>query len=161
MASPDQDHKIKVLFVCTANICRSPLAEAVLSQLAAESGLSDQLVIDSAAASVWQLGSPTHPRAIEVLRTHGIEFNHTARLFRPEDRTNFDYILGMDNDVLRSLYSIGKGPAKIQPFVKYAPSLKLEQIPDPMKSGDFAATYAQISTGCQGFLAFLRKTHEL
>ena len=142
-------------------MCRSPLAEAIFSHLVKEAGIADKVKVDSAASGLWEVGSPTHPRIISILKARGIDYQHTARLLRPEDLTKFGYILGMDNDVLRSIWAIGKGPAKIQPFVKYTPHLKIEQVPDPMRSGDFDETYSIVLSGCQFFLAFLRQTHDI
>jgi len=158
MAPSSQQQPITVLFVCTANICRSPLAEALFCNLVDEAGLAGQVKADSAASGRQQVGSPPHPSVISVLETHGIDFNHTARPFTHEDLRTFDFVLGMDNEVLRSIWAIGSGPAKVQPFVKYTPQLKLEQVPDPIVTGDFDAAYSVILAGCQTFLAFLRQT---
>jgi protein-tyrosine phosphatase len=161
MTSPRYHHPLRVLFVCIANVCRSPIAEALFTHLLLEAGLSEAVTVDSAGSGLWQIGSNPHPGAISVLAAHGIEYDHIARLLRPEDLGEFDYILAMDNQVLRAIWTIGNGPAKIQPFVKYARRLKLEEVPDPSKTGDFDATYDVIRTGCEGFLAFLRRTHRL
>jgi protein-tyrosine phosphatase len=161
MPCPDSHRPIGVLFVCAANVCRSPLAEGIFSQLLEQAGLSDEVRVDSAASGLWQVGSAAHPAVLSMLKANGIEYEHAARIVVPADFDAFHYILGMDNDVLRSIWSIRKGSASVQPFVKYIRDFKLEEVPDPMRTGEFEAAYSVILSGCKGFLAFLRNTHEL
>lgn len=161
MAQDDQAYQLRILFVCAANICRSPIAEAVFKQQIEQAGESDRVYVDSAGSALWQVGSPPHPRSIQALKDHGIDYDHVARLFGPDDLRKFDFILAMDNTVLRSIWAIGSGPAKIQPFVKYAPQLKIEQVDDPIRTGNFDACYETIVAGCQGFLDFLRGSGRL
>ena len=63
---------IKVLFICHGNICRSPMAEFMLKDMAAKAGLSEQFQIDSAAISTEEIGNPMYPPARKKLEEHGI-----------------------------------------------------------------------------------------
>ena len=78
----------------------------------AQAGLQDRITVDSAGISLWQEAAPPHAGTIAVLKAHGIECSHEARLVRPEDLQTFDYMLAMDNDILRSIWMMGKGKAK-------------------------------------------------
>ena len=103
---------VKVIFVCLGNICRSPMAEAIFSHLVAEAGLSDQIEIDSAATSPWEIGKTIHEGANERLQALGIPTpKHVARQLDIED-IKADYIIGMDEPNLRAInYLIGARPS--------------------------------------------------
>jgi protein-tyrosine phosphatase len=90
--------RIGVLFVCHANICRSPLAEAVFRRLVAERGAEDRFEIDS--AGTWAPdGALPHEHSVDVGREHGIPvayFDRVSRAITPDDMDRFDHVLVMD-----------------------------------------------------------------
>jgi len=95
---------IKVLFVCHGNICRSPMAEFVLKDMAVKAGVSHKFYIESAAASREELGNPVYPPARRELACHGIACDgHRARQITRADLTKFDYIYYMDSNNRRRL----------------------------------------------------------
>src|SRR5262245_22180649 len=63
---------IKVIMVCTGNICRSPMAEAVFRNLVHEAGLDGQIEVESAGTTSYHTGQATHPGTVKVLKQHGI-----------------------------------------------------------------------------------------
>ena len=88
---------IRVLIVCTGNICRSPTAHAVLRGLITDRGLEDLLECDSAGTQAYHEGDPADPRSQAVGEQHGLDFSfHRARRVKPSDFEDFDWILGMD-----------------------------------------------------------------
>ncbi len=108
--------KIKILFVCHGNICRSPMAEFVMKKLvrdlpaelqqgAAQSQLKDvEFEIASAATSTEEIGNPVYPPARRMLATHGIDCSgKTARQMTARDYEYYDYIVLMDRNNLRNL----------------------------------------------------------
>ena len=146
---------VKVIFVCLGNICRSPMAEAIFSHLVAEAGLSDQIEIDSAATSPWEIGKTIHEGANERLQALGIPTpKHVARQLDIED-IKADYIIGMDESNLAELYQMCPQDQqdKIQAFAS-------ESVPDPWYTGDFEETYDRISTGCRAWLSRLENESE-
>ncbi len=95
---------MRLLFVCTGNICRSPTAEAVMRHKAAAAGIGDRLTIDSAGTRDWNVGLPPSRLAIACAEAKGYEIRDlVARQFTTEDFTAFDRIFAMDDGHLREL----------------------------------------------------------
>jgi protein-tyrosine phosphatase len=156
---------IRVLFVCTGNICRSPMAEAVFAHLVKTAGLDDQIEADSAATTDYEAGSPTDSRTLNVLNKKGITYTGYARVLEPADFEQFDYVVAMDNGHLSAckhynrLY--GSGRVHIARMLDYAPEQPQREVPDPYYDGQFDLVYTLVLAGSQGLLAHLRKEHNL
>jgi protein-tyrosine phosphatase len=158
---------IKVLFVCTGNICRSPMAEAVMQHMVNAAGLGDTIEAASAGTSDEEYGNPIHPGTRRVLGKHGIAYNerHGARQITVADFSDYDYLLAMDSGHLNRLKRLaGDSHAVIAPFLSYAKqagTINTEDVPDPWYTGKFDETYDLISKGCAAFLNYLREKHNL
>lgn len=89
----------RIITVCTGNICRSPMAELMLTQAFAEAGMADDVAVDSAGTTDWEAGRPIDERAATKLSELGIESHlHRARRFEPEWYRERDLILALDLD---------------------------------------------------------------
>jgi protein-tyrosine phosphatase len=158
---------IKVLFVCTGNICRSPMAEAVLRHLVNQAGLADQIHVDSAGTSNEEVGNTTHRGTLQVLSKHAVAHDprRYARQITPADAQEFTYLLAMDKGHLNRLQPMGGGgKAKMILFLTYANqagTVKVEEVPDPWYNGRFDETYDLVRKGSEAFLDYLRKEHSL
>ena len=144
----------KILFVCHGNICRSPMAEFVMKDLAEKAGLAAQFHIESAATSREELGNPVYPPARRKLTEHGISCGgHAARQLTKSDYNAFDLLIGMDSANLRNMRRFyGGDPAgKIHMLLDYA-GRPGEEVADPWYTGDFQATWQDVSAGCAGLL---------
>jgi protein-tyrosine phosphatase len=93
----------RVCFVCTGNICRSPMAEWVLRAHVAESDLADAVAVDSAGTGDWHVGDSADPRTVRVLARHGYPSRHVARQFEPAELGQRDLVVAMDAGHLRTL----------------------------------------------------------
>ena len=96
--------KIRILFVCHGNICRSPMAEFVMKDLVRKAGLDASFEIASAATTTEEIGNPVYPPARAMLALHGISCaGKTARKIRLLDYEDYDHIIGMDDENLYDL----------------------------------------------------------
>ena len=143
-----------ILFVCHGNICRSPMGEFILKDLAAKAGLADRFHIESAATSTEEIGNPVYPPARRKLAQHGIDCaGKTARQLTAADYGRFDLLLGMDRANIRNMTRIcgGDPQGKIHLLMEYAGHPGRE-VADPWYTGDFDATWDDVLAGCQGLL---------
>ena len=138
---------IKILFICHGNICRSPMGEYVLKDMAAKAGVSDRFYIASAAVSREEIGNPVYPPARRELEKHGIRCDgHRARQVTRGDFDRFDRIYYMDQSNRRYLERmLPRDSEKIRPLLS-------RDVADPWYTGDFAATWADIQEGCRKIL---------
>ena len=147
---------IKILFICHGNICRSPMAEFVMKHFVEEAGLSDQFEIASAATSTEEIGNPVYPPARRKLAEHGIgSKGKTARQMTRQDYAYYDYVIAMDRNNLGNLKGMfGEDTEqKISLLMDY--THRPGDVADPWYTGDFEATWQDVSEGCQGLLTYL------
>ena len=86
----------RVCFVCTGNICRSPMAESVFRAYVAEAGLDGLVEVDSAGTGGWHKGGSADPRTVAVLEEHGYDSDHVARRFEPSWFPRLDLVIALD-----------------------------------------------------------------
>ena len=99
--------KIKVLFICHGNICRSTMAQYVFQNLINRHNLTDQFYIDSAATSREEIGNPIHHGTRRKLKEVGISCgDHRARQLQKWEYDEFDYLIGMDSMNIRNMMRI-------------------------------------------------------
>ncbi|BCL29287.1 low molecular weight protein-tyrosine-phosphatase [Streptomyces aurantiacus] len=101
----------RVCFVCTGNICRSPMAESVFRARVAEAGLDGLVEVDSAGTDGWHEGDGADARTVSVLRTNGYETGHAARRFRTDWFSRLDLVIALDAGHLKVLRHLAPTPA--------------------------------------------------
>ena len=144
---------IKILFVCHGNICRSPMAQSVLTHLVNQQHLSHAFHIDSAATSREEIGNSPHYGTVNKLRQVGIPvIPHRAVQLAKEDYAKYDYLIGMDSANIRNMHRIlgGDPEDKIYKLPYFAGTDR--DIADPWYTGIFDETYQDVLAGCQGLL---------
>ncbi|MCU1603374.1 MAG: low molecular weight phosphotyrosine protein phosphatase [Frankiales bacterium] len=100
---------IRVVFICTGNICRSPTAEAVLRHKVREAGLEDQISVASGGMGNWHVGNGADERAVTAWRSRGYEHDHTARHVRRDWRDDYDLFVAADTGHLMEIRSLLPG----------------------------------------------------
>lgn len=154
----------KILFVCHGNICRSPMAEFVMKDMADKAGLSDQIYVESAATSTEEIGNEVYPPAKRKLAEHGISCKgKTARQMRRSDYERFDLLIGMDEWNIRNMTRISNGDPenKIHKLLDF--TKRNGDVADPWYTGDFEATWKDVTEGCQCLIEYLfnKKTNNV
>ena len=147
----------RILFICLGNICRSPMAEAVMRELLRRAGAADSFEIDSAAVSEEEWGNPIYPPAARTLRAHGIPYDaiRTARQMSAADYRRYDPIIGMDEENLHSIRRISDGDPDGKVFLLMDFAGQHRSVADPWYTRDFETAYNDILIGCQALLKSL------
>jgi protein-tyrosine phosphatase len=145
---------IKVLMVCTGNICRSPLAECVLRHKAVQRGVKDRLHIDSAGVGDWHAGDAPDHRVREVAAVRGVPITGAARQVSRNDLRHFDLLVCMDQTHREHLLALGADVAKTHLLLRFNPAARTEDVPDPYYGGreGFVAVFDMIDAACEHLL---------
>ncbi|MBB6448955.1 protein-tyrosine phosphatase [Geomicrobium halophilum] len=146
---------VNVLFVCLGNICRSPMAEAVFRQKVSESGLAEDIHIESAGTGHWHIGNPPHEGTLDILSEKEINADGLiARQVEKEDLDKFDIVVAMDAENLGSIQTLRKPNQKVEVvrLLDFAEQAEDNDVPDPYFTGNFDDVYDMIETACESLL---------
>ena len=143
---------MRVLFVCTGNICRSPTADGIMRKLVQDAGRSD-IEVDSAGTSAYHAGHPADARMQEAAKMAGYDLSDLrARQVQLSDYYEFDVILAMDKGHLIQLQEARphNATATVRMFME-------QDVPDPYYGGQdgFTNVLKMVEAGCQRLLTEL------
>ncbi|MFT4123024.1 MAG: low molecular weight protein-tyrosine-phosphatase [Microbacteriaceae bacterium] len=148
-----------VCFVCTGNICRSPMAEVIFRSLAERAGLAGRIAVSSAGTGDWHVGERADPRTIAALAAAGYDGSrHRARQFDPERLPGLDLVIAFDRSherILRSWATSADDRAKVHLLLGFDPERAATDVPDPYYSDAamFAEVLTMIERACTGLFA--------
>ena len=145
--------KMRILFVCHGNICRSPMAEFIFKDMVKKAGTQKLFDIHSAATSSEELGNGLYPNAARCLDGHGIPYSpHCATKLRKSDYGEYDLIIGMDEENMWNMEKLfGDDPeGKVRALMSFAG--KNRSVSDPWYTRDFETAYNDITEGCEALL---------
>ncbi|MEO7000020.1 MAG: low molecular weight protein-tyrosine-phosphatase [Terracoccus sp.] len=158
---------LHVTFVCSGNICRSPMGHVILDQMIEAAGMADQVIVSSSGTGDWHVGEQADPRTIEVLAEHGYDgTRHRAREFDPTEFDGLDLVLASDQGHVRTLQRLAGSDdnlAKIRlvrEFDRDAVVAGTLETSDPWYGGHehFARCFEMVEAACHGILEHLRAT---
>jgi protein-tyrosine phosphatase len=157
---------IRVLFVCTGNICRSPSAQGVFEKLAQIHGLGSHITVDSAGTHAYHVGEAPDSRAQLAALKRDIDISRQrARQVCKNDFKEFDHILAMDEDNYWALDTLcpREEKHKIKMLLSFAPELAQSEVPDPYYGGahGFDHVLDLLESACQKFLEHVCAKHQI
>lgn len=153
----------RVLFVCTGNICRSPLADGMLRALVSRMKCNKTIEVDSAGTDSYHIGQPPDPRSQKAARAMGYDISSLrARALQRNDFYTFNLILAMDEGHMATLQRLKPedSPAELRLFLHYAPEYGYN-VPDPYYDGPEAFDHVarMIEDGCLALAADLSQPY--
>jgi protein-tyrosine phosphatase len=149
----DDPSLFRICFVCTGNICRSPMAEAIFRQLIVDGGYLQRISVESAATGDWHVGEEADPRTVAALESRGYDGStHRARQFDPDWFDELDLIIAFDRGQERTLREWAQSDqqrAKVHLLMTFGPGGSgTMDVPDPYYSD--AALFDSVLTTIEG-----------
>jgi protein-tyrosine phosphatase len=148
-----------ISFVCSGNICRSPMAALVFGEHVRRAGLADRIRVTSAGIGPWHAGEPADPRARRVLAEHGYPTDHVAAQV-DDDHLSADLLLAMDTSHEKALRRLVGDTGRVRMFRSFDPAAGADpNVPDPYYGGPdgFTDVLAMIEAAVPGLLAAVRE----
>jgi protein-tyrosine phosphatase len=135
----DESALFRICFVCTGNICRSPMAETVFLDLVRKAGYAGAVTVMSAGTGDWHVGEPSDARTMTALSTHGYDGSrHRAKQFDPDWFDNLDLVVVFDRSqerILRAWASNEEDRGKVQMLLSFDGGQAAQvDVPDPYYS---------------------------
>lgn len=158
---------IQVLFVCLGNICRSPLAEAILNHKVKHRNLDRAIQSDSCGTSNYHIGKTPDERSLLCARNRGILINHLGRQIRPQDINDFNYIIVMDESNLDNVEKLldrsGLSHEHLYLMREFQPNASHIDVPDPYfgEAEGFEEVYDILDESIDNFLEKIILEHHL
>ncbi|RIM88044.1 low molecular weight phosphotyrosine protein phosphatase [Staphylococcus xylosus] len=148
-----------VAFVCLGNICRSPMAEAIMRQKLLDRNIKD-INVSSKGTGKWNLGQPPHEGTQAILNSHNIPFDGLiSELFQPND--DFDYIIAMDQSNVENIKQINPNiKGQLYKLLDFS-DMDETDVPDPYYTNNFEGVYKMVQSSCDNLINVIIKDANL
>ncbi|WP_328858272.1 low molecular weight phosphotyrosine protein phosphatase [Williamsia herbipolensis] len=149
--------RLHITFVCTGNICRSPMAQSIVTHAVADAGLADRVLIDSCGTGSWHVGEPADDRARAELRRVGYCDEHSAAVLGSE-HVGADLLVALDRSHLQALSRKRLGD-RARLLRSFDPAATEPDVADPYygDQADFTRVREQIEAAVPGLLDWIRE----
>ncbi|GAB4222048.1 MAG: low molecular weight protein-tyrosine-phosphatase [Francisella sp.] len=160
-------NKIKVLFVCKGNICRSPTAHGVFRDIVKQNNLEDHIYVASCGTSSRMYGHEGHGadiRSIEMAKKYDCDLSDiVSQQLKESDFAEYDYIIAMDQENIDTMKEMFPNAdfSKVTRMLEYAPSINLNDVPDPYFDNNFEKVFLMIDTACHELFNKIKLEHNL
>ena len=156
-AAPESE-PLHITFICSGNICRSPMAEKMFAHQISERGLADEVRVTSAGTGDWHAGEGADNRANRVLREHGYPTEHRARRIN-QDHLAADLVVALGRNHQRILHEMGVAPARLKMLRSFDPrsGAHTPDVEDPYYGthDDFEDVFTVIEAALPGLHAWV------
>lgn len=153
--------KKKILFVCSGNICRSPLAHRLFERILEESNDSNNFEVDSCGTGAWHEGQNADARMRDTAQKHGWKLVKYARQFQKSDIGDFDYLIAMDTshfDFIKHQMKNESFKEKLFLMRDFDNEEEGTDVPDPYYGGThgFENVYTMIDRSCRNLYKHIK-----
>ncbi|WP_067541559.1 low molecular weight protein-tyrosine-phosphatase [Nocardia crassostreae] len=150
--------ELHVTFICTGNICRSPMAEKIFQAHLERAGLGDRVRVSSAGTGSWHVGDEADSRTNRELRAHGYPVGHAAAVIGSDHR-DADLLVALDTGHERELARMGVPSERRRLLRSFDPAADGADVPDPYygDQSDFVLVREQIEAAVPGLLDWVRE----
>jgi protein-tyrosine phosphatase len=151
--------RLSIVFVCTGNICRSPMAEIIFSDALRQEGLAHRVQVSSAGTGNWHVGNPADPRTVEALRRAGFSSEHVAAQLGAQ-HLSADLLVALDRGHLTALRRVIRDPDRVMLLRSFDRAAGQDlDVPDPYYGGKygFDEVLSMVRAAMPGLLAWVRE----
>lgn len=160
-------NKVKVLFVCKGNICRSPTAHGIFRNIVKQHNLDKHIYVASCGTSSRMWGHEGHGadiRTLEIAKKYDCDLSdQVSQQLEESAFVEYDYIVAMDQENIDTIKEMFPNAdfSKVSRMLEYTPNIALNDVPDPYFEKNFEKVFLMIATACQGLFEKIKLEYKL